>query len=392
MKTQLLYFVLLFSIVAIGQYKKEKDITVTEYQKDDIYHAGENININAAVDGDVVLAGSKITIRDSVFQDLLVAGGEISVKGYVADDIRAAGGTLVIDSEVGDDVIIAGGEVLITKDAIIHGNLINFSGDIEMNGRIDGMMKSYSGDLKINGTIEQEAELFGEEVIFNGEIKGISKIAAETITLGEKAKLHGNVTYWSEDGEVDFKNALLGSTANFDKSLMGDRKEFSLKSFGIAALGFWIFYLFSAFLVIILLNWAYNDFFNSAATYLNQGFLKSFGYGLVYIFSVPLLIIIAFIIIVGIPMGLFLSGFYLFSLLFGHLVTALILSHYLRQLSDSKWGFWSIVLLALGIAAIFRLLTVIPILGWLLSLLVIALGFGLLVLTFKEKRKMTKIA
>lgn len=392
MKTQLLYFVLLFSMVAMGQHEKEEDITVTEHQKDDIYHAGENININATVDGDVVLAGSKITLRDSVSQDVLVAGGEIYFEGYVADDIRAAGGTLIIDSEVGDDVIIAGGEVIITKDAVINGNLINFSGDIEMNGRVDGMMKSYSGDLKINGTIAQEAELFGEEIIINGEIKGNSKIAAETITLGEKAKLHGNVTYWSEDGEVDFKNSLLGSTSNFDEKLMSNQNEFSWKGSGIAALGFWIFYLFSAFLVIILLNWAFSDFLNSAATYLNQGFLKSLGYGLLYLFGLPLIIIITFIILIGIPIGLLLSSFYLFSLLFGHLVTALLLSHYLRQRSNVKWGFWSVVLFALGIAAIFRLLTAVPIFGWLLSLLVIASGFGLLMLTFKEKRKMTKIA
>jgi hypothetical protein len=140
------------------------------------------------------------------------------------------------------------------------------------------------------------------------------------------------------------------------------------------------------------LNWAFSDFFNSAATYLDQGFLKSFGYGLMYIFGLPLLIIITFVIFIGIPIGLLLSGFYVFSLLFGHLVTALIISYYLRQRSDARWGFWSVVLLTLGIAAIFRLLTAIPILGWLLSLVVIALGLGLLVLTFIERRKLTKIA
>jgi hypothetical protein len=53
-------------------------------------------------------------------------------------------------------------------------------------------------------------------------------------------------------GGGDFKNSLLGATVHFDEKLMGDRGEFSWKGFGIAALGFWIFYIFSAFLVILL--------------------------------------------------------------------------------------------------------------------------------------------
>ena len=277
MRTLLLHFALFFSIVAIGQYKPEKDIRVSEPQKDDIYHAGENINIDATVDGDVVLAGSKLTIRDSVRQDLIVAGGEIMVKGYVADDIRAAGGKLTIDSEVGDDVIVAGGEVYITKTAIIHGNLINFSGNIEVYGKVDGMIKSYSGDLKMNGSIGKEAKLFGEEILINGEINGTSKIAAENITIGENAKFKSDVDYWSEEGEVDFKNSLMGAKASFDETLMGDHKEFTWKGFGIAVLGFWVFYLFSALLALILMNWAFANFFSSAAANMNTQFLKSLG-------------------------------------------------------------------------------------------------------------------
>ncbi len=386
MRTLLLHFALFFSIVAIGQYKPEKDIRVSEPQKDDIYHAGENINIDATVDGDVVLAGSKLTIRDSVRQDLIVAGGEIMVKGYVADDIRAAGGKLTIDSEVGDDVIVAGGEVYITKTAIIHGNLINFSGNIEVYGKVDGMIKSYSGDLKMNGSIGKEAKLFGEEILINGEINGTSKIAAENITIGENAKFKSDVDYWSEEGEVDFKNSLMGAKASFDETLMGDHKEFTWKGFGIAVLGFWVFYLFSALLALILMNWAFANFFSSAAANMNTQFLKSLGYGLIYIFGVPLLILILFIMVIGIPIGLFLGSFYLFSLLFGHLVTSLLLAHYLNKRSDKHWNFWTIGFLALGIAASIRLLTFIPFFGALIGILIIAIGYGLLGITLLQKR------
>tara|TARA_R110002167_G_scaffold112255_1_gene284563 strand:- start:445 stop:1626 length:1182 start_codon:yes stop_codon:yes gene_type:complete len=390
MKTILLYLTLLFTIATIAQHEREKDIVLSEHQKDDIYLAGENIDINAVVHGDIVMAGSKITIRDTIYQDLIVAGGEVIVKGYVADDIRAAGGKLTIDSEVGDDVIVAGGEVFITENAIIHGNLINFSGDIEMNGKILGNIKSYSGELKINGSIENEAELFGEEIYINGEIKGTSKLAASSIIIGESAKFQDNVHYWSEDNKVDFKNSLNGATANFDEELMGDREELSWKGFGIAALGIWMFYIFSAFLVIVLLNWAFGNFLSTAASYLDNTFLKSLGYGAIYLIGVPLLVIVLIVIIIGIPIGLFLGGFYVFSLLFGHLITALLIAHYYGKKADKQWNFWSLAFLALGIASVIRLLTFIPVLGTILSFIVIAIAYGLITYTLLQKKTALK--
>ncbi|WP_282049556.1 polymer-forming cytoskeletal protein [Maribacter aquivivus] len=387
MKTLLLFFTLLISITAIGQKEKDKDINITEHQTDDFYLAGENIKINAIIDGDLVLAGSNITVKDTVHQDLIVAGGEIIVKGFIKDDIRAAGGKLTIDTEVGDDIIIAGGEVLITENAIIHGNLINFSGDIVMNGQILGNIKSYSGEIKINGTVEKEAEINAEKIYIDGIINGTSKLAAESITIGKNAIFNNNVNYWSEEGSLDFKNSLVGVNASFDESLKGDRKDFTMKSFGIAAIGFWIFYLLSAFLVILILNWAFGNFLYSIAANLNTNFLRNLGYGSIYIFGIPLLILVSFIIIIGIPIGIFLGGFYLFSLLFGHLVTALLFTYFLETKENKNWGMWTRAFITLGIAAAIRLMTFIPFLGSLLAFIVIAIGYGLIVYTLFHREK-----
>ncbi|SHJ87747.1 Polymer-forming protein [Maribacter aquivivus] len=387
MKTLLLFFTLLISITAIGQKEKDKDINITEHQTDDFYLAGENIEINAIIDGDLVLAGSNITVKDTVHQDLIVAGGEIIVKGFIKDDIRAAGGKLTIDTEVGDDIIIAGGEVLITENAIIHGNLINFSGDIEMNGQILGNIKSYSGEIKINGTVEKEAEINAEKIYIDGIINGTSKLAAESITIGKNAIFNNNLNYWSEEGSLDFKNSLVGVNASFDESLKGDQKDFTMKSFGIAAIGFWIFYLLSAFLFILILNWAFGNFLRTISANLDTNFLRNLGYGSIYIFGIPLLILVSFIIIIGIPIGIFLGGFYLFSLLFGHLVTALLFTYFLETKENKNWGMWTRAFITLGIAAAIRLITFIPFLGSLLAFIVIAIGYGLIVYTLFHREK-----
>ncbi|MFX0557848.1 polymer-forming cytoskeletal protein [Maribacter sp. CXY002] len=391
MKAHLLYFCLLLSIVSFAQQKDKTNVTLTDRQDDDTYLAGENVRSEAPINGDMVIAGGNVSVRDTVYQDLLVAGGEIIITGYVSDDIRAAGGTLTIDTEVGDDVIIAGGEVYITDNTVINGNLINFSGDIRMNGTVKGMVKSYAGNIEINGNINKETELYGEDITINGIINGSSKIVGEDIHIGETAKFYDDVTYWSNNGEVDFGNSLINASATLDKSLMAERDDFTWKGFGVLAFGVWVFYLFSALLALLLLNWAFQHFFATAASNLNTQFFKSLGYGLIYIFGIPIVIIITFLMIIGIPVGLFLGSIYIFSLLFGHLVTSLLLSHYLAQTPGKKWGYWKISLFALLIAAGIRLLTFIPFLGALITISVIALGYGLVAYTLFKGKLIRKV-
>ena len=387
MKTSILSFILLFPFLLFSQFKSGEDVTISSTQNDDIYVAGEDININAAINGDAVAAGSYIVINDTIYQDLIIAAGDVFVRGFVADDIRAAGGKLTIDTEVGDDVVVAGGEVFITEKSIIRGNLINFSGTVQMNGEVKGLLKAYGGEIKVNGKVNEGATLYGGEIAINGEIRGTSKIVAESIEIGESAKFYGDVSYWSKDGEIDFKNSLIGANATFDEKLKPDQDGFSWKGFGIAALGFWIFYVLSAFLILLLLNWAFKNLFSNAASYLDKELLKSFGYGLLYVFGLPLAILITFMIIIGIPVGLFLLVFYLFSMLFGHLVAALLLAHYLNNRNQNSWNFWTLVFLALGIAIVLRLLTFIPFLGTLIALVVIAIGYGLLGYAWLQKRQ-----
>lgn len=385
MKKILGLLMLLFSTLAMGQHTADKRILISEHQPDDIYLAGETIRINAIVEGDVVAAGRKISVIDSVQEDLIAAGADISVRGPVIDDIRAAGGRLIIDSEIGDDVILAGGEVTITENAVIYGNLINFSGNIEMNGEVKGILKSYSGELVLNGKVGKEAYLYGETILIDGEISGTSQIAAEDIEIGSNARFLSDVEYWSEDPDINFKNSLVNSIATYNDGLIPDKDHLSWKGFGLAAFGLWVFYVISAFLILVLLNWAFNDFFADTVTHLDKDILNSFIYGLIYLLGMPLLIVLTFILIIGIPIGLFLFSVYIFSILFGHLIAALLLAHYLNK--NRNWNFWTLIFVSIGIAIVLRLLTLIPFLGSLVSIIVIAIGYGLFFLVYLQKRK-----
>ncbi|TBN04327.1 hypothetical protein EYD45_06825 [Hyunsoonleella flava] len=370
MKTIAILFIAFCSTISFGQTEKESDIVINNSQQDDTYRAGETIHVNAAIQGDLVTAGGKLIINDSIYEDFTAAGGELFLNDYIADDVRVAAGRITVDAEIGDDLVVFAGEVILTENAVVHGNLKCFAGNIEIHGDVMGNL-----DIK------------GADILIDGTVKETSKIVGEDITIGSNAKFHKEVQYWSSEGQMDFKDSLVNTEAYFDEDLGEEKSELSLISLGIASFSLWIFYVLSAFLVILVLHALFKNAFSNAVEGLQNNLLKSFGYGLIYLLGIPLLIVLALVVIIGIPIGLFITTIFIFSLLFGHLIAALLLVYYYKQKKEKDWGFWNITFLALGIAIILRLLTIIPFLGILLSVIILSITYGALTLNVIHSKK-----
>ncbi len=370
MKTITFLLIALCSMVSFGQTENEGDILISKTQQDDTYRAGENIKVNAAIQGDLVIAGGNLIVNDSINGDLTAAGGELFLNSYIADDVRIAVGRATIDSEIGDDLVVFGGEVILTENAIIHGNLICFAGNIKINGEVIGKL-----DIK------------GADVLIDGTIRETSKIIGEDITIGSNAKFYKDVEYWNNEGEIDFKNSLVNTKAQFNEDLGEEESQLSLTSFGTTSFKLWVFYILSAFLVILVLHALFRNAFSSAVEGLEKNLLKSFGFGLIYLIGIPLLILLALLIIIGIPLGLFATVIFIFSLLFGHLIAALLVVYYFKYKKEKDWGFWSITFLALLCAIILRVLTIIPFAGILLSVVILSITYGALTLKVIHSKK-----
>ena len=370
MKTLITLFVTLCSIVSFGQTENEGVIIIDKIQQDDTYRAGESIKVNAVIQGDLVIAGGKLIVNDSIIGDLTAAGGELFLNSYIADDVRIAVGSTTIDSEIGDDLVIFGGEVILTENAIIHGNLNCFAGNIKINGEVVGKLDIKGGDVLINGTIRET-----------------SKIVGEDITIGSNAKFYKDVEYWHSDGEIEFNNTLVNTQAQFNEDLKEDGTQLSLTTFGTNSLSLWIKYILSAFLGILVFHALFKHAFSTAVEGLENNWLKSFGFGLVYLIGIPLLIVVALLMIISIPIGLFATAIFIFSLFFGHFVAAILLAYYFKYKKNKNWGFWSITLIALGFTILMRLFTTIPYVGIVVSVVILSITYGALTLKVIHTKK-----
>lgn len=372
MKNPITLVLVFFAVLSLfGQAEAGKDVVIDTEQTDDIYIAGEQIELEAVVKGDVVAAGGTIILNDSIYGDFISAGGDLTLKGPISDDVRVAGGKLIIDSEVGDDLVVFGGEVLITEKACIKGKLLCFAGKVTVDGEVVGALNVRGGAIFINGTI-----------------RGPSKIVGEDIVIGSTARFYDDVEYYTDDGKLNFNGKLVNANAQFNEDLVEESSQLSLRTLGTASLKLWAYYVLSAFLVILVLHALFKNAFSSAVEGIENNLGKSFGFGLLYLFGIPFLILFAFLMVIGIPIGLFATGVFVFSLFFGHLVAAILIAYYLRNKNEKDWGFWGITLLALGCAVLLRALTIIPFVGIIISIVVLSITYGALSLqVFRAKKQ-----
>jgi hypothetical protein len=180
---------------------------------------------------------------------------------------------------------------------------------------------------------------------------------------------------------------LVNAKAKFNEDLGEGNSQMSLTTLGTKSLKYWVTYILSSFLAILVLHALFRNAFSNAVDDLENSVLKSFGFGLIYLIGIPLMILLTFVIAIGIPLGLFATAVFVFSLLFGHLVAALLVVYYLRHSIQKNWGFWNITFLALICAIILRILTMIPYAGILISVVILSITYGALTLNVLHPNK-----
>lgn len=251
---------------------------------------------------------------------------------------------------------------------------------------INGKLTCYGGNVTINGEVIEELKISGGDVSINGTIRASSTMAGESLTLGSNAKFHKDVEYWHEDGEINFNSALVNADAQFNEDLE-EESQVSLSTLGISSFKKWLIYISSAFLAILIFHALFRNAFLSAVEGLEDRLLKSFGFGLIYLIGIPVAILLAFLITIGIKLGLFAAAVFVFSLVFGQIVAAILIAYYLRNSKDKNWGFWPVTFVALGIAILLRLLTMIPYAGIVLAIVILSITYGALTLNVLHSKK-----
>ncbi len=397
MKKRIIYSLIFFfgifyaNILLGNTFQGKQNVNITTEVNDNLYVAGGNIIIEAPVRGDLVGAGGDIIIQDTITEDVLLAGGNLKVMGYIGDDLRIAGGTVVILNEINGDLLIAGGEVTVGKDAIINGEIILAGGKLIMNGTVRGKANIRSGEVVWNGIAEDALIVKAGNLSFNGTVKGGSEIAAPEIEIGEEAQFYGDVEYWNAKQELDFGSALLGgAVANYNSDLRVYDSDFNWKYLGIGIVAFWLYRLLAGALMIALLIWMFHRFFTRNDAETTRNYVSHLGLGFLYVIGLPLLISLTFFTVIGIPVGFILMMFYGVTIMLGHVLAAVLIAYGWNKYYKKNWNRRMLFLASMVSFLTLKIIGTIPLIGFLISLLVVLTAFGTILFIWWKNRSNRK--
>jgi cytoskeletal protein CcmA (bactofilin family) len=382
--------VLLPALCTAQALKYGNTVTIGAPVYEDLYAAGSRITVNAPIHGDMLAAGAYITINDSISNDIQIAGGEVTVNGYAGDDIRGVAGRLYIQRQVAGDLVITGGNVLIARTAVITGNVIISGGSLTMDGSVKGNVKAAGGTVRINGTVEKALDCRGEDIAVNGLVKGPAVLAAQTIDIGDRAAFMNGVRYWKKRGTIDFGSSIRGGKAVIDKTLEMEAPRWHY--LGFASFMVFVWYLGPVFVFILLIQYLFGSTMQKAGSALTHHVARSVGYGLLFLIIVPLCVIAAFFSVIGVPLGILLTIGYIILILMGATITAVVLANWINSGYAKKWKMWRLVWTALAIFVILKLISLTPVVGWLVMLLAVCLAFGAIITSIRWQKQQAGVS
>ncbi len=340
---------------AAADLRQGNDVTVGSGQtiNDDLYAAAGTISVDGNVNGSVIIAGGTITIAGTVSRDVIVAGGTITISGRVGGSVRAAGGNVTMNAPVEQDIVVAGGMVDIGSHATIGRDLVVAGGTATVSAPIARNVVMGSGTLtlhsRVGGTVRGSVDhlkLDGAQVAGN-----LDYTSKNQVELANGAKVAGTTTRHQPASRDGAGNAFIG----WLRALIG-----------ILALGL----LFVLFLPRLSSR--------SIDTLRAQPW-ASLGIGAAILVATPIIALIIFIIgllIGGWWLGLLLIPFWLLALALGWVVSGFLLGRVV--FARLGWGAYHDALALLAGLFILAVVTIIPLIGWLIGLAALVFGVGAL--------------
>ncbi|QFR39149.1 hypothetical protein A9Q91_02850 [Candidatus Gracilibacteria bacterium 28_42_T64] len=317
----LIFTVLISSLFTYGnvsafEIMKGEDVSIEQEVNDDLYIAGGRVEIKNIIHGDLIIAGGEIEIDSEVSEDVIMAGGDIFISANIGDDLRVVGGSVVIDSVIEGDVIVGAGDLKIKKGAIIRGDLAVGAGRVIIDGEVFGKTKISADEFILNGKIHGDVDLFVEK---------FKNTSGSGIMLG-------NVLYKTSEKNILIEESTQGTAiyteAKFQKHVKEKAKGFLGKFIIIKIIGIFVF---STFLYFFL-----EKVYLKTADKLYKQTGKAFLYGLLTIILTPIIAILLFISVVGIPIGAILLVWYILLLLFLDIINATVLTGVIQKKFGEK--------------------------------------------------------
>ena len=325
---------------------------------------GPHVAISGTVNGDVYAAGGEVLMDGVVNGDVILAGAKVTLSGTVSQDARIAGAKVTISGSVGRNMTVGAADVYFTDTAKVQENLL-----------------AGGGSMQLAGHVGRDARIGAGAVTISNEIVRDLAVAAESVHLTSKAVVGRNLRYWSETApSIDEGAVVRGTTTQRPLpdgwTLEGARRGI----FGVRVLAAAVSFLSTLILGLVLLH-IYPLFARRVTATMRERPGRSLGWGTIALVGIPIVAVSFLVTLFALPVGVVLFALYVATVYLARVYAVTCLGQFLfrRQPDSSSLARPFVVGLVL-----YSILSFIPVVGGLLTLLAILFGLGALLVTKKE--------
>ena len=334
-----------------------------------LYAAGSNITIDGKITGDLFCAGQSITINGEIEGDVICAGQTINLNGQINGSARLAASAINLNGKINRNAMVFASSLILTEQAEINWEMLLAAATADIRGKIGRDLYGSSAHTVISGEIAKNVNL----KLDDQKNKNIS-----ALTIAKTAKIAGDLSYTAnQPATIESGAAIGGQTIHHSPSLVAKEKNYT--NYLLTK----IFWLFAALVIGLVLISLWREEIKKITDRMLESVNVCFGWGIVVMFLTPILTILLVLTIIGLPLALILIMLWLILLYLSKILVGILIG---RSLIDNFWPkqkdslIWAMIL---GLIIIY-LLTSLPLVGWLLSLLAICWGLGGIFIYFKK--------
>jgi hypothetical protein len=324
---------------------------------DDLMTAGENVRVEAEVNGDVAAAGSTVTVAGPVEGYVMSAGRTVTLDGRIGNDLWAAGQSVQVRAPVENNALVAGRDVnlepsaAIGHDAHLAGNLVRADGRIGRNLTIGAATAEIGAEVggDVHANAARVSVLPGAVIHGNLDVTG-----ARPPDISPQARVLGQVKYQKPQQH----RGLFTWPVSWLLWLIG------LLVMGVAAMAW-------------LPGWTAQV---STILRYRAGWSVLWGVFAVVLFAVAFGVLA--ITIVGFPLAIALLAVYVLLLLLSGVVVSYRVGDWLlARAHRAQASRWTRIILGTAVVSLGMTL---PGLGWIVGMLVVIAGMGALALEWRS--------
>jgi|GEM_PF-987278 len=342
-----------------------------------------HIMSNEVIDGTLYVAGSDVKMQGTVQGDLMCAGQNVEITGTVEGDVLCAGQNVTVNGDVHGDVRVAGQVVNIKGKVEGSVSLLGQNIDVDSAASIGRDATILGQQTSVAGTIGRDVESLGGSFTTTATIGRDLDVTSQQVSLGKGATVAGMFMYVSKnDATVDSGARVAGKTEH----KMPPKDETESQFMGPRAYIPSLIFSFASFLLVgAALLVAAPRLVRATTASITAAPFTTLGAGFIGLVVPPVVALMLFITVIGLPLGFIILLGWVISLIIGVVFTAQVVGR--KIIAKLKWQdtLQNFAALLMGLLALF-IVALIPVIGGLVMFMAVVWGIGGLWYTLVKRR------